>query len=163
GPLAPAVYWRRRVLVLAGLLVVVLAIAYACRGATASSAEGQRPTAVTTGTTPPPLPTSEPPSISLSPSPSLVPTTPPRSASPTPESRPGAPARLGGVRRLGPDRHRHDRVPLRDRDPPPVRRHLRAPPRGHELVEAHVHPGRRLDPRGADHQARLDEDLVLRR
>src|SRR5690348_2708657 len=82
GPLAPAVYWRRRVLVIAGLLVVVLAIVYACRGATASSAEGQRPAAVTTGTTPPPQPTSQPPSISPSPSPSLVPTTPPSSSAP---------------------------------------------------------------------------------
>jgi len=83
GPLAPSVYWRRRVLVLAGLLVVVLAIVYACRGATASNAEGRKPAAVTT-TTPPPGPSSEPssqpPSIVPSLSPSPEPSTPPTSA-----------------------------------------------------------------------------------
>jgi hypothetical protein len=84
GPLPPAVYWRRRVLVLAGLLVVVLAIVYACRGATASSAEGRHPAAAPT-TTPPPDPSSEQPSIDPSPSPSLpVPSTPPASDSASP-------------------------------------------------------------------------------
>ena len=85
GPLPPAVYWRRRVLVLAGLLVVVLAIAYACHAA-ASNAEGQKPTAVTTSTTPAPAPSTTPPSATPSPSPSIAPSPPPSTASAAPQS-----------------------------------------------------------------------------
>jgi len=72
GPLPPAVYWRRRVFVLAALLVLVFAISYACRGPSASSDTGQNPAAVTTTTTPPASPTTT--AQSPDPSPSLTPT-----------------------------------------------------------------------------------------
>jgi hypothetical protein len=42
GPLPAAVYWRRRVVVLVGLAVVVLIASYACGGPSASNADGQK-------------------------------------------------------------------------------------------------------------------------
>src|SRR5690349_13528445 len=59
GPLSPNVYWRRRAVVLAGALVVVLIIAYSCSG---GDEPGKKPTAnpTTTSTsteTTQPLPT----------------------------------------------------------------------------------------------------------
>jgi hypothetical protein len=41
GPLPPSVYWRRRLIVLGGLLLVVLLVAYACTGSGTSSASTQ--------------------------------------------------------------------------------------------------------------------------
>src|SRR5262245_57035522 len=38
GPLAPAVYWRRRAVVLGALLFVVIVIAYSCSGSDPSGA-----------------------------------------------------------------------------------------------------------------------------
>jgi hypothetical protein len=48
GPLPPAVYWRRRGIVLAGLLIVVLLVSYACSGSTKSGATGSRTQAAAT-------------------------------------------------------------------------------------------------------------------
>lgn len=63
GPLPPAVYWRRRALVLGGVLVVLFLVAQACMSAAANpdadpDASEQSPTATATAaTTPPATPT----------------------------------------------------------------------------------------------------------
>jgi hypothetical protein len=53
GPLPPAVYWRRRVVVAAGLLIVVLTFTSFCAG-TGSSAPGQRTAGARTSSSPTP-------------------------------------------------------------------------------------------------------------
>jgi hypothetical protein len=92
GPLPPAVYWRRRAIVLAGLLAVVLLLVYAC-GTNTSDASGQRSTGLSS--TPTGLPPSHQPTASDQPStmPSVSP-----SGSGAPSS-PGTPAAssAGGV------------------------------------------------------------------
>ncbi len=101
GPLPPAVYWRRRAIVLGGLLLVVLLIAYACSGSNTSNASGPQnspstnpivtlPTSTpglpsefpsqfpsglssqSTGALPPSTPSSDGPLPSANPSPSVV-------------------------------------------------------------------------------------------
>jgi hypothetical protein len=94
GPLPPAVYWRRRAIVLGGLLLVVLLVAYACSGPSNSSASGRQstgPSLPSTGSSsvapstvdssapvdefpPPSTPVSSSPSPTVPPSPTLSPT-----------------------------------------------------------------------------------------
>jgi hypothetical protein len=52
GPLPPAVYWRRRVLVLGAVLVLVLFLVAMCGGSGRSNATGTKPTARVTSTSP---------------------------------------------------------------------------------------------------------------
>ena len=74
GPLAPAIYWRRRGVVLVGLALVVLVIFYACGDSDTSNAGAGNPSA---------RPTTRSASPTASPSASLVrPTTPPTRATP---------------------------------------------------------------------------------
>src|SRR5262245_46608252 len=54
GPLPPAVYWRRRAIVAAGLLAIILPIAFSCGGPGKSDPAGQRKTAVTVSQHPSP-------------------------------------------------------------------------------------------------------------
>jgi hypothetical protein len=66
GPLPPAVYWRRRAVVLGAALSVVFLVAYSCGGAKASDASNTRTpnagrSAATTGPQPGPSATSAPP------------------------------------------------------------------------------------------------------
>jgi hypothetical protein len=91
GPLPPSVYWRRRLLVLAGVVLVVILFAAMCSGSGKSDAAGQRKTAATTS----PTPASPTPSVSTQPaiiggpgtvaSPAATgsPAAPPPAASPT--------------------------------------------------------------------------------
>jgi hypothetical protein len=81
GPLPPSVYWRRRVLVLGGLLLVVLLVAYACSGSGASSASTQPTPAPVLA----PIPTSSP-SPSMSPSSSMLPSVDPSGTTTQPTS-----------------------------------------------------------------------------
>jgi hypothetical protein len=72
GPHPAAVYWRRRAVVLVGLAIVTLIVAYACGGTSSSGAESPHATASPTATilhpyiatptptTPPPTPTPTP-------------------------------------------------------------------------------------------------------
>ncbi len=53
GPLPPAVYWRRRALVVGALLVLVLLVSYACGGSDGSNAAGQQPTGSSTNSSSP--------------------------------------------------------------------------------------------------------------
>ena len=58
GPLPAAVYWRRRLLVLVGLAMVILVVAYACTGdPTAGSAQPATTTTPSPGSTPSPTTT----------------------------------------------------------------------------------------------------------
>jgi hypothetical protein len=54
GPLAPAIYWRRRAVVLVLLASVVLVISYACGGPRAPAAGAQSQQNLTPGTSPDP-------------------------------------------------------------------------------------------------------------
>jgi hypothetical protein len=47
GPLPSAVYWRRRAIVIAGLIATILLIVYSCGGSGTSDSNGARKTAVT--------------------------------------------------------------------------------------------------------------------
>lgn len=74
GPLPAAVYWRRRGVVLFGLVLVTLIIAYACSGATSSSGAGpatspsiQVPTSPSTSATVLHPTTGEPPTPTATP------------------------------------------------------------------------------------------------
>lgn len=76
GPLPPAVYWRRRAMVLGVILLFVLVIVYSCAGSGKSPASGS---GTSTGATPTPktsilTPTTGSPSAEPSTSPSEVPT-----------------------------------------------------------------------------------------
>ena len=58
GPLPAAVYWRRRVVVLIGLAMIVLVVSYACGGGEAPIAgAGTQPTVTANRPTPTPTPT----------------------------------------------------------------------------------------------------------
>lgn len=80
GPLPPAVYWRRRAVVLGGLLLVILLVSYACGGSGKPDAFGQQNTL--TGATHSPSPTSSV-LVPTLPSPSIPLLTPTDSPSPT--------------------------------------------------------------------------------
>lgn len=88
GPLPPAVYWRRRAIVLGAVLVALFLVAQACMSASAS------PDDVDAGNTP--SPTAAGPSTSATPPPQSDPpaaTTTPESPAPPPEEPPdGEPA-----------------------------------------------------------------------
>jgi len=93
GPLPPAVYWRRRALVLGALVLLVLLLAYSCSGSSTSNASGRTPGAPSSRSpqanaglvdspspavtllpsAPVSLPPSMPPSMPPSPTPSLAP------------------------------------------------------------------------------------------
>ena len=73
GRLPAAVYWRRRAVVLVGLAIVTLIIAYSCGGSSSSGAESPQATATSSS------PTATHPAVS---SPSA--TTPPPTPTPTP-------------------------------------------------------------------------------
>ena len=57
GPLPPAVYWRRRVLVLGAVLALVLLLVAMCGGSGHSNPAAVNPAATTTSTRPSPTPT----------------------------------------------------------------------------------------------------------
>lgn len=57
GPLPPAVYWRRRVLVLGAVLALVLLLVAMCGGSSHSNPAAVKPAATTTSTRPSPTPT----------------------------------------------------------------------------------------------------------
>jgi hypothetical protein len=84
GPLPPAVYWRRRVLVLGAIVLALFLVAQACMAASASSERGgspptTQPPAPSTSPTPPPTqsPTSPPTQL-----PTQSPTAPPATSQP---------------------------------------------------------------------------------
>jgi len=95
GPLPPAVYWRRRAVVVGVLLVLVLLVTYACGGSGSNGSAGSPRADVGTGTTVanPPDPTGS----------VLHPQTgsPPDSGSPAPSLAP-APAAAPAVQTSGP-------------------------------------------------------------
>jgi hypothetical protein len=70
GPLPPAVYWRRRAIVLGGLLVVILLGFYAC-GGSGTPAGGKTNATALHASTVPRLSTSPPASVGASPSDAL--------------------------------------------------------------------------------------------
>jgi hypothetical protein len=83
GPLPPAVYWRRRALVLGAIVLALFLVAQACMAASASSERGGTPP-----TTQPPAQTSQPPTRP----PTLTPTPPPTQL---PTQSPTAPPATG--------------------------------------------------------------------
>jgi hypothetical protein len=80
GPLPPAVYWRRRVLVLGAALLALFLVAQACMAASASSERSGAPP-----TTQPPAPTTQPPTQAPTGQPTFAPTQP---ATQTPTAAP---------------------------------------------------------------------------
>ncbi len=95
GPLPPAVYWRRRAVVVGVLLVLVLLVTYACGGSGGSGSAGAPRANVGTGTT-----AADPPDPTGS---ELHPQTgaPPDTGSPAPSVAP-APAAAPAVQTSGP-------------------------------------------------------------
>lgn len=89
GPLPAAIYWRRRAVVIGGVLVAVLMTAYACQ-ATGSPANSSKVSATPTA------PAGSNPSSDPSPTPSVGVIAPAAevSASPTPTSEPGVDPKL---------------------------------------------------------------------
>lgn len=90
GPLPPAVYWRRRAIVLGGLLVVILLGFYAC-GGSSTPTSGQKPNVTA-------LHTSSAPRVTAFPSPGATVSGALPSGPPTPSaSTPTASVAAGGV------------------------------------------------------------------
>lgn len=80
GPLPPAVYWRRRAIVLCGLLLIILLIVYSC-GSNPSNAGGSQDAHASSDAS-----SSAP--IALAPSTSSLPSGPSASAAATPTTKP---------------------------------------------------------------------------
>jgi hypothetical protein len=85
GPLPPAVYWRRRALVLGAVLVLVLFLVAMCGGSGKSNTAGTHPTASVTSTSPTPAttPSVQPPIVGAPGGASGAPSSPAATASPT--------------------------------------------------------------------------------
>ena len=92
GPLPPAVYWRRRVLVLGAVLALVLLLVAMCGGSGHSNPAAVNPAATTTSTRPSPTPTTsvQPPIVGApggASSSASPPATAPSSAAASPTAR----------------------------------------------------------------------------
>jgi len=88
GPLPPAVYWRRRVLVLGAVLALVLLLVAMCGGSGHSNPAAVNPAATTTSTRPSPTPTtSVQPPIVGEPGGASPPAAAPSSATASPTAR----------------------------------------------------------------------------
>ena len=88
GPLPPAVYWRRRVLVLGAVLALVLLLVAMCGGSSHSNPAAVKPAATTTSTRPSPTPTtSVQPPIVGEPGGASPPAAAPSSATASPTAR----------------------------------------------------------------------------